>query len=89
MPVWHVSVSAWSRRTEARLDVPQVCEREAVKLLRGVGGDREWWFWNAETLIGHLRVGITEAENAAIPWCGGVLDDAGESGLERKRSAHR
>lgn len=86
MPVRHVSVSAWSRRTETRLDVPQVCERDAIRLLRGVGGDREWWYFNPETLIGHLRVGITEKENAAIPWRGAVLDDAGESGPERNRT---
>ena len=86
MPVWHVSVSAWSGARETRLDVPQVCEREAVKLLRGVGGDREWWHWNAETLIGHLRIGVTDAEFAVLPESpGGVLGDAGESGPERKR----
>jgi hypothetical protein len=86
MPVWHVSVSVWSRRTETRLDVPQVCEKDAIRLLRGVGGGREWWHWNAETLIGHLRVGITDEENAAIPWCSGVPGDAGESGPERERT---
>lgn len=87
MPVWHVSVSAWSRRTETRLDVPQVCEREAVKSLRGVGGDREWWFWNADALIGHLRVGVTDEESVTLPEPpGGVLDDAGESGPERERA---
>ena len=86
MPVWHVSVSAWSRRTEQRQDVPQVCERDAIRLLRGVGGDREWWHWNREELIGHLRTGLTEAECASLPqYCGTILDDAGESGPERKR----
>lgn len=87
MPVWHVSVSAWSRRTETRLDVPQVCEREAVKALRGVGGQREWWIWNQAALIGHLRIGVTDAEFEVMPEPpGGVLDDAGESGPERKRT---
>lgn len=86
MPVWHVSVSAWSRRTETRLDVPQVCEREAVKLLRGAGGDREWWRWDAGLLIGHLRVGVTDEEFAAMPgFASDVLDDAGDSGPERNR----
>ena len=86
MPVWHVSVSAWSRRTETRVSVPDVCEREAVRLLRGVGGDREWWIWNQAGLIGHLRVGVTAGEFAVMPEPpGGVLDDAGESGPERKR----
>jgi hypothetical protein len=87
MPVWHVSVSAWSRRTETRLDVPQVCEREAIRVLRGAGGEREWWYWNRATLIGHLRIGLTDAEFTALPQhAGGVLDDAGESGPERKRT---
>lgn len=85
MPVWHVSVSAWSRRTEQRQDVPQIAEREAIKLLRGVGGDREWWLWPG-SLVGHLRVALTEAEAATLPpWCGPV-DDAGESGPERPRT---
>lgn len=85
MPVWHVSVSAWSRRTEQRQAVPQVCEREAVRLLHRVGGSREWWWWNPEALIGHLRVGLTEAEFAELPPMQAV-DDAGETGPERPRS---
>jgi hypothetical protein len=64
-----------------------VCEAEAVKLLRGVGSDREWWWWNARQRIGHLRVGLTEAENEALPcFTTDVLDDAGESGRERRRT---
>jgi hypothetical protein len=86
MPVWHVSVSAWSRRTEQRQDVPQVCERDAVRLLRGVGSAREWWWWNPEALIGHLRVGVTEAEFAELPQMQ-AIDDAGETGPERLRAA--
>jgi hypothetical protein len=83
MPVWHVSVSAWSRR-EVRSAQPAICEREAMNCLRGVGGEREWWFFNADTLIGHLRVGVTEAENAGLP-PGIAVDDAGETGPERQR----
>ena len=85
MPVWHVSVSAWSRREE-RSAQPAICEREAVRLLRGAGSEREWWFWNPATLIGHLRVGVTEAEFAALPQMQAV-DDAGETGPERERSS--
>lgn len=84
MPVWHVSVSAWSRREE-RSHQPAICEREAVKLLRGVGSDREWWWWNPDVLIGHLRIGVTEAEYATLPPMRAV-DDAGETGPERPRS---
>lgn len=64
---------------------PVICEREAVKLLRGVGGDREWWWWNPDALIGHLRVAVTVAEHAVMP-PGLAVDDAGESGPERPRT---
>lgn len=83
LPVWHVSVSAWSG--EKRSSQPKLCEREAVRLLRGVGGDREWWFWNADVMVGHLRVSVTEAEHGEMP-CGVAQNDAGESGPERKRT---
>jgi hypothetical protein len=84
LPVWHVSVSAWSRR-EVRQDQPGICERAAVKLLRGVGGDREWWLWNPGALIGHLRVAVTDAEHESMP-AGCAVHDAGESGPERPRT---
>jgi hypothetical protein len=82
--VWHVSVSAWSRREE-RTNSPQICEREAVRLLRGVGGGREWWHWNPAALIGHLRVGVTAAEHDSMPYACAV-HDAGEAGPERART---
>lgn len=80
-----MSVSAWSRRTEQRTNSPLICEKDAIRLLRGVGGDREWWTWNLEALVGHLRVGVTEAELAILP-PGEAVDDAGETGPERKRT---
>jgi hypothetical protein len=83
LPVWHVSVSAWSGA--ARSAQPKLCEREAVKLLRGVGGEREWWHWNGAALIGHLRVNVTGAEHAGMP-CGVAEHDAGETGPERERT---
>lgn len=83
MPVWHVSVSAWSRREE-RSHQPAICEREAVRLLRGVGSSREWWWWNLAALVGHLRVGVTKDEFAALPLMQ-AIDDAGETGPERER----
>jgi hypothetical protein len=82
--VWHVSVSAWSRR-ETRVDAPAICEKEAIRLLAGAGGDSEWWHWNADSLIGHLRVGVTGAEYGSMP-PGQAVDDAGESGPERPRT---
>lgn len=64
--------------------MPGICEREAVKLLAGAGGDREWWTY-PDSLVGHLRIGLTEAEHAQLePWTGPV-DDAGDAGPERQR----
>lgn len=82
MPVWHVSVTVWSRRSEL-VDAPALAEAAAVRALRGVGGDREWWLWNGR--FGHLRVAVTDAENAALP-CGVAAHDAGEAGPERPRT---
>lgn len=79
-----MSVSAWSRRTEQRQDVPLLCEKEAIRLLWGVGSEREWWHWNAAELIGHLRIGLTQAEYATLPPLA-AIDDAGETGPERIR----
>ena len=84
MPVWHLSVSAWSRRGE-RVSVPDLAEKEAIRQLCGVGGDREWWIWNADALVGHLRVAITPEENDQLP-PGMAEHDAGETGPERPRS---
>lgn len=84
MPVWHLSVSAWSRRGE-RVSVPKLAEKEAVRLLTGVGGDREWWVWNTLAKVGHLRVAVTSDELGSIP-CGIAEHDAGETGPERRRT---
>lgn len=84
MPVWHVSISLWTPREE-QLAVPGRLERAAVALLRGVGGDTEWWLWNRRTRIGHLRVAVTEAEYEQIP-PGCVVADAGEAGPQRRRT---
>lgn len=83
MPVWHVSISAWSP-TGRQLDQPGPAELEAVHLLRGVGGDREWWLWSPAR-IGHLRVALTPAEAKRVP-PGCVIADAGDSGPERERT---
>lgn len=56
-----------------------------AKVLRGVGGEREWWMWNPDALVGHLRVGVTEDEFAALAPLRAV-DDAGETGPERPRT---
>lgn len=66
-------------------NAPGVAERAAIPVLRGVGGDLEWWWWNGRVRVGHLRVGLTEAEAAGLPE-GCAVADAGESGPLRRRT---
>lgn len=63
----------------------RLLEAAAVSELAGVGGDREWWFWNFAARVGHLRVGLTDDEAATLP-CGIAVVDAGEAGSERPRT---
>jgi len=84
MPVWHLSVSVWSGAKQ--ISAPKLAEKEAIRWLRGVGGEREWWHWNEEVNVGHLRVGLTTQEYSALP-CGIAEHDAGEAGPERTRSS--
>lgn len=82
MPVWHASVSLQSAGTFLRS--PARLERAAVQMLRSVGGNREWWFWNPRAAVGHLRVAVTTEEYTRIP-PGCATVDAGETGPERPR----
>lgn len=84
MPVWHVSISLRTP-TSLPMAAPGRLERTAIALLRGVGGDVEWWLWNRPVRVGHLRVAVTEAEYASMP-AGCVIGDAGPSGPERRRT---
>lgn len=81
--MWHVSISVWSQSGK-RLHQPSLAEKKAITFLSGVGGEREWWYWNPVAMIGHLRIGVTDEEYAVMPPCEAV-DDAGETGLERLR----
>ena len=85
MPVWHVSISLQDPRGR-RSGSPGRLERIAVSLLRGVGGDTEWWIWNPKARVGHLRVPVTPAEYEQIP-PGCAVNDAGESGPMRRRTS--
>lgn len=85
MPVWHASVSVWTADGTRQRDDPRSAEREALRLLAGVGGETEWWYWNPVPRIGHLRVALTVEEYALVP-PGCVLADAGESGPPRPRT---
>lgn len=82
--MWHVSVSVWSGARQ--ITAPELAEKEAIRCLRGVGNDREWWIWNEGAKVGHLRVGVTDAEVELMP-AGVAQHDAGETGPERPRSA--
>jgi hypothetical protein len=82
--VWHVSISLWTPLGEQMAAAGRL-ERAAISLLWGVGGDTEWWLWNRQARIGHLRVPVTPAEFDQIP-AGCAIGDAGPSGPERKRT---
>jgi len=83
--VWHVSTSL--QRTGDFLIAPERCERIAIDLLAGVGGDIEWWLPAGEgnLAVTHLRVPTTPAEQLLIP-PGLVTMDAGLTGPMRPRS---
>jgi hypothetical protein len=83
LPVWHASVSAQARGQFVH--VPDLTERWAVRLLVGVGGDREWWWYNPLARVGHLRVALTVPEYESMP-SGCAISDAGEAGPERPRT---
>jgi len=80
-------VSIWSKDGSRKLNNPALAEKEAVKLLAGVGGDCEWWIYacGAGSLVGYLRVPVTEAEFAVCP-AGNVVADAGDAGPQRPRT---
>lgn len=82
--MWHVSISL-QRKSGRKLDDEHTAEQIAVRLLEGVGGDREWWRWGS-SLVGHLRVPLTESEALLVP-PGVVVMDAGDEGIERARTS--
>lgn len=83
--MWHASVSAQDPERGPQL-VERLVEREAVRLLRGVGSpDGEWWTFSPGR-IGHLRVALTSDEIQQLT-PGRAIDDAGETGPYRRRTA--
>lgn len=56
-----------------------------MRLLAGVGGDREWWIFRDAAGVGHLRVPLTVEEAAQLP-PGCAVADAGDTGPERPRT---
>lgn len=87
MPVWHASVSVWTADGRRQRDDERAAEREAVRILEGVGGDHEWWVWDLPIVgkLGHLRVPLTRDEFALVP-PGCAISDAGETGPLRPRT---
>lgn len=85
LPVWHASVSLTTPDRRPMGSAGRI-ERAAGNLLRGVGGDVEWWLWRPEVKVGHLRVAVTDAEYEQIP-PGCALYDAGPAGPQRRRRA--
>ena len=83
--MWHVSISLQNR--DGFITDPDRCEHAAVELLRGVGGDHEWWLPSGESNphVAHLRVPTTLAEQVLIP-AGLVTMDAGSTGVQRPRT---
>lgn len=79
--MWHASVSAQQGHL---LNLPGIVEKEAAKLLTGVGGDHEWWVFTL-TRVGHLRVPVTSTEHNRIP-PELVVADAGDAGPKRQRT---
>lgn len=80
-------MSVWSKDGSRKLSNPGLAEKEAIKLLSGVGGDCEWWIYacgNASP-VGYLRVPVSESEYAICP-AGTVVADAGETGPQRPRT---
>lgn len=75
-------MSIWDRQGTRKLHQPALAEKEAVRLLAGVGGGCEWWI---HTHLGHLRIPVTPGEYELVP-PGCVLADAGESGPQRPRT---
>lgn len=88
VPVWHVSLSfqraqavvavnAWPREVRAEV------EREARRLLRGVGaGPRRWEHGEAAHVL-HVRQRLSDAEVAALPRGPEPVDMAGGGPLYR------
>jgi hypothetical protein len=89
MPVWHVSASVQFIRNSGQgifIADPDRALAIAVDLLRGVGGDTEWWTdGEYKAAVYHLRVPITPAEYLATP-PGVVTSDAGKTGPQRPRT---
>lgn len=80
-------MSIWAKDESRKLHQPKLAEKEAIKLLAGVGGDIEWWIHacGKGSPVGYLRVPVTPEEYQHVP-PGCVTTDAGETGPQRPRT---
>ncbi len=68
--------------------MPGLAECEGVRVLAGVGGEREWWAFGVgprDEPVDYLRVSLTAAEFELVP-PGCAVADAGDAGPERPRT---
>jgi hypothetical protein len=81
--VWHSSVSITDPTRTRRVRSAGVAERAAVAALAGVGNEREWWRWNTESGVGHLRVGGDRGRSGRA----GAVASGGRRGGDRPSEA--
>jgi hypothetical protein len=90
MPVWHASVSIRNQQgNPVQMSTHLKCiKRAGIAACAGVGNYREWWVYNKQLGIGHLRVGVTLEEYGQLGHYVAIAD-AGPAGPERPRTPYR
>lgn len=62
-PLWHSSVSIWSKSTHRRIDDEHLAFVLAETLLDGVGVPDTLWWWNPDKYVGHLRSHLSPSDS--------------------------
>lgn len=84
-PLWHVSVSVWSK-LGVKVNDPAAALAAAEALLHGVGSEDSLWYWHdVPVLIGHLRSHLTTGEAQHVPDHQAGSEDHEEDGEWYKR----
>lgn len=86
VPLWHASVSLYSLATRQRLDDGERAFTIAETLLDNVGISDTLWWWNPDSLVGHLRshLGAADRPERVPPSVSGPADHD-EPGLWYRR----